>query len=152
MEGPFGVALREARLRAGLSKMALDRRSGVDPAFVLRMEKLHSVQPSRAVVEALAHGMGLTPEETDDLLLRAGWAPRSLLKIGAWDPLFARLAALWAPGELEPAERDELRQAIAFLVSLVEERCERRAEGTRHPRKHEEPGQTPWMRAVAVAR
>ncbi len=152
VEGPFGVALRTARQRAGLSKMALDRRSGVDPAFVLRMEKLSPVQPSRAVVEALAHGLGLGPEERDDLLLRAGWAPRALLALEAWDPLFARLAALWAPDKLDPAERQQFRQAIEFLLSLIEERHASRPESPQKVQTPEDRRSARRLRAIAVAR
>ena len=48
---PFGVALRQARVRAGLSQNALARRAGIDPAYVNRIEAaIKQAQPDITIL------------------------------------------------------------------------------------------------------
>jgi hypothetical protein len=61
--------------------------SGVDPAYINRMERagqrtktgraIGRVHPSRAVVLALAEGLGLSDADADRLLYVAGHAPHA---------------------------------------------------------------------------
>lgn len=58
----FAAQLRELRQELGLSQEQLALRAGVDRTFVSKLE-LKKHQPSLAVLFALAHGVGRTPEE-----------------------------------------------------------------------------------------
>lgn len=71
----FGAMLRRHRLSVGLSQNQLARQSGIDPAYVNRLEKHGSNQVSRAVALRLADVLELTESQTDRFLFTAGLAP-----------------------------------------------------------------------------
>ena len=75
----FGDALRTLRIRAGKSRYRLWQVSGLDQAFLARLEKGEK-NPSRNTVMllglALVHNCDeITCEDIDELLLVAGYAP-----------------------------------------------------------------------------
>ena len=75
----FGDTLRNLRTRAGKSRYRLWQLTGLDQAFLARLEKGEK-NPSRNTVMllglALVHGSNeITCEEIDELLLAAGYAP-----------------------------------------------------------------------------
>ena len=75
----FGDKLRHLRTRAGKSRYRLWQLTGLDQAFLSRLEK-GKKKPSRNTVMllglALVHGGNeITCEEIDELLLAAGYAP-----------------------------------------------------------------------------
>src|SRR5579872_4318428 len=84
----FGATVRTLRLQTGISLNELARRAGIDPAYVHRMESPRTQRPPlprRAVVLAIASGLGSSPRQTDQLLALAGHAPAALLDLGGWD-------------------------------------------------------------------
>lgn len=75
----FGDNLRYLRTRAGKSRYRLWQLTGLDQAFLARLEKGEK-NPSRNTVMllglALVHGCNeISCDETDELLLAAGYAP-----------------------------------------------------------------------------
>jgi len=75
----FGDNLRNLRTRAGKSRYRLWQLTGLDQAFLGRLEKGEK-NPSRNTVMllglALVHGCNeITCDEIDELLLAAGYAP-----------------------------------------------------------------------------
>ena len=75
----FGDNLRCLRIRAGKSRYRLWQLTGLDQAFLSRLEKGEK-NPSRNTVMllglALVHGCNeITCDEIDELLLAAGYAP-----------------------------------------------------------------------------
>lgn len=72
----FAAAVRRARIAVGLSQNALARLSGVDPAYVNRMEKGNH-HPARPVVLAMASALGMDTGATDRFLYLAGHAPET---------------------------------------------------------------------------
>jgi len=75
----FGDTLRNLRTRAGKSRYRLWQLTGLDQAFLARLEKGEK-NPSRNTVMllglALVHGCNeITCDEIDELLLAAGYAP-----------------------------------------------------------------------------
>lgn len=75
----FGDNLRRLRIKAGKSRYRLWQLTGLDQAFLGRLEKSEK-NPSRNTVMllglALIHGCSqITCEEIDQLLLSAGYAP-----------------------------------------------------------------------------
>jgi transcriptional regulator with XRE-family HTH domain len=78
---PFHELLRTYRIAAGLSQNQLARWTGVDPAYINRMERSpdqqgsgRSWRPSRQVVLAMADALGLPPGETDLFLWKSDHA------------------------------------------------------------------------------
>ena len=75
----FGDKLLNLRVRAGKSRYRLWQLTGLDQAFLARLEKGQK-NPSRNTVMllglALVHGCKeITCDEIDELLLAAGYAP-----------------------------------------------------------------------------
>lgn len=70
----LSVALRGYRIAAGLSQNRLARETGIDPAYVNRIERGHQTQLSQKVALALADALDLTESMTDRLLRAAGLA------------------------------------------------------------------------------
>jgi transcriptional regulator with XRE-family HTH domain len=83
----FGAMLRALRTARGLSQNGLSVSSGVDPAYINRMERagqrtktgraIAQEHPSRAIVRALADGLELSDADADRLLYVAGHAPHA---------------------------------------------------------------------------
>jgi len=75
----FGDSLRKLRIRAGKSRYRLWQLTGLDQAFLARLEKGEK-NPSRNTVVllglALVYGCTeITCDDIDELLLVAGYAP-----------------------------------------------------------------------------
>jgi transcriptional regulator with XRE-family HTH domain len=70
----FGEQTRRYRERCGLSMGAVARSAGIDPAYVLRIER-DTHWPGRSVVLRLAGAFGLTAADQDRYLFLAGHAP-----------------------------------------------------------------------------
>ncbi len=115
----FGRALREARVRAGLSQNALARRAGIDPAYVNRIEAAPAaapIVPRRPIVEALARALELSRIEADRLLLAAGMAPARLLEPGVWDATVSLVVEVLADPRLSRDDRAEFRQVLRLIA------------------------------------
>lgn len=94
----FGLLLRGLRRRAGLSQNRLARLTGIDPAYVNRLERAMSPRtgtPSRAVVlglwEVLAEVDVAEPDDRERLLVLAGHCPEPILAAGGWDGYLDRI-------------------------------------------------------------
>lgn len=72
----FGKRTTVVRLLAGLSMNAVARSAGIDPAYVMRIERGQHT-PSREVVLSLARALGMDIEDTDRYLFLAGYAPNT---------------------------------------------------------------------------
>ncbi len=76
----FGQTLRALRTRSGKSRYRVAQFSGIDQAYILRLETGGRNNPSRDVVLMLAFALGedsqsLSMHDVDELLLEAGYAP-----------------------------------------------------------------------------
>ena len=76
----FADALKRLRLKAGKSRYRLTQFSGIDQAYILRLENGERTNPSRDVVLMLALALVENSEtvgvyDVDELLLAAGYAP-----------------------------------------------------------------------------
>lgn len=112
--------VQRLRLCGGLTQSELARRSGIDRAYVHRMEKAPAsepVVPSRPVVLAMAEALGLSRSETDALLVAAGYVPLAILSAGGWQPEFAVLADFLADPRLSELDRVEFGQVLRTLAS-----------------------------------
>ena len=76
----FSETLKKLRARAGKSRYRLAQYSGINEAYILRLENGQRFNPSRDVVMML--GLSLVENsdqvniwDVDDLLLSAGYAP-----------------------------------------------------------------------------
>ena len=67
-------ALQRARHESGLSQEKLATLSDYDKSFISRLESAER-SPSRETIIILADAMNLTPLETDQLLVHAGYTP-----------------------------------------------------------------------------
>lgn len=110
-----------ARLRAaaGLSQSELARRTGIDRAYVHRIENAPReapVAPSRSVVMALALALELAPEDTDALLVAAGYVPTAIVSAGGWRPELALLAEFLSDPTLSEMDRLSFWKVLRELV------------------------------------
>jgi transcriptional regulator with XRE-family HTH domain len=76
----FGRTLRRLRLKTGKSRYRLAQYSGIDQAYLQRLETEERRNPSRDVVLALALALVegshlVSVDQVDELLLAAGYAP-----------------------------------------------------------------------------
>ena len=76
----FSDTLKSLRIRSGKSRYALSQFSGIDQAYLLRLESGERANPSRDVVLMVALALvydcsvvGI--DDIDELLLAAGYAP-----------------------------------------------------------------------------
>ncbi len=115
----FGELLRWLRQRAGLSQNRLARLSGIDPAYVHRMETTPAdepVVPRPGVLERLCDALELTRDERDRLFFAAGRCPPSLAALGRWEPIVGEVARVLADPRLGPDDRAELRAVLVVLL------------------------------------
>jgi transcriptional regulator with XRE-family HTH domain len=117
---PFGALLRALRVRAGLSQNQLARRSGVDPAYVNRLERAapnSTSLPSRKVVMSLADTLEAGPVDVERLLVAAGLCPESIVRLGGWDQSLGDIASVLADTRLSTDDRAELRELLRIVAS-----------------------------------
>lgn len=87
--------MRRRRLEAGLSQNQLARATGVDPAYINRIERDLPGPPQmvgRVVVLAIWRALGLSVDDRERLLVAAGHCPEAILEAGGWDAYLASLA------------------------------------------------------------
>lgn len=115
----FGATVHARRLDVGISLNELARRARVDPAYIHRIESRTARRPPlprRAVVVAIAAGLGSDTRQTDQLLALAGHAPAALLELGGWDATLACVAELLADPTLSGPARAEFREVVRILA------------------------------------
>ena len=76
----FGDKLKALRSKAGKSRYRLGQFSGIDQAYLLRLETGQMNRPSREVVTMIALALvedsqSVHIEDIDELLLAAGYSP-----------------------------------------------------------------------------
>ena len=76
----FGDTLKKLRSKAGKSRYRLAQFSGIDQAYLLRLERGERANPSRDLVISLGLALvsgcsTLNLEHIEELLLSAGYAP-----------------------------------------------------------------------------
>jgi transcriptional regulator with XRE-family HTH domain len=115
----FPALLRQLRLQARLSQNRLAHLSGIDPAYVNRMEaatESSPVVPRPSVLARLAVALGLSPAQRDRLYFAAGRCPPTLAAVGRWDPALGLVAALLGDERLGEDDLAEFRQVLVLLV------------------------------------
>lgn len=112
-DGPRMV--RRLRLEIGLSQNQFARRSGVDPAYINRIEKQDGhASPSRAVVLRMSDVLGLDVDEADRLLYAFGHAGRV-----DWQAAWERVAAAM-PAVVEAAVIRSMAETLAAAIAAAE--------------------------------
>lgn len=76
----FGQTLKSLRTKSGKSRYRLTQYSGLDEAYILRLESGERQNPSRDAVMKLGLALAATSEaisirDINELLLAAGYAP-----------------------------------------------------------------------------
>lgn len=93
MTATLASLLKKHRVKVGWSQNKLARMSGVDPAYVNRIENGGQTTPSRMVVEGFAIALDLDAYEMDRLLYAAGLSPQTDWMTLALD-YWARLSSI----------------------------------------------------------
>src|SRR3954447_387646 len=112
----FAELFRRWRERAGLSRNALARRMGVNPAYVNRLEHGGRGAGNRELVDSAADALELSADERDALLGAAGHWPRSLAALGPGDPSLQLVAAVLADPELSEQDRALFRLQVRLAA------------------------------------
>ncbi len=108
----FGATLRELREQTGLSQSAIGRRAQVHASIVSRLESGDRTPSSPGLVEALARGLQLSPDDTDRLLAAAGFVPAVITRLGAGDPTLLLVAQVLTDSRVSADERQRLRDVV----------------------------------------
>lgn len=116
----FGATVERLRRRASFSQSELARRTGIDRAYVHRVEKAPPtapVIPSRSVVLAMAIALNLAPCDADALLVTAGYAPRAIMSAVGWCAEFAALADFLNDPNLSEPDRVAFGRVLRELMA-----------------------------------
>lgn len=108
----FGTFLRSFRERTGLSQSALGRDAGVHASIVNRLESGDRAPSNPELVNALAQGMQLSPDDTDRLLAAGGFVPAVISRLGAGDPTLLLVAQALTDVRVPEDERQRLREVV----------------------------------------
>lgn len=111
----FPSMLRAFRERNGSSRNALAHQVGVDPSYLTRIEHGDREPPRQHIVEALTRALRLSVPERNRLLVAAGYAPLSVVQLGAWDDALQAVADVLNDIELSPEERNEFRHCVQMI-------------------------------------
>jgi transcriptional regulator with XRE-family HTH domain len=128
----FGATLRQLRLAAALSQNRLARASGIDPAYVNRIERGlpgSAIGIRRPIVLSLAdvlnahladlrgeHDERAAADLRDELLVAAGYVPQPIVDAGGW-------AAFRV--SLRESLRESLLATLNSIDALIYERVSR---------------------------
>ncbi|MSQ23804.1 MAG: XRE family transcriptional regulator [Chloroflexi bacterium] len=111
----FPTLLRSFRERVTRSRNNLAYEVGVDPSYLTRIEHGDREPPRQHIVEALARALRLSVTERNRLLITAGYAPVSIVELGAWDDAFQAVADVLNDGQLTQEERDQYRSVVQLI-------------------------------------
>lgn len=121
----FGQLLRRLRVERGFSQNHLARMSGIDPAYVNRMERGDaSMAPRKPVMLAIAEALDLSYAERDRLLFAAGLAPEI-----DWQARCEDVEAALEGVKAAVAVLDVVRAAVVDLETIEEPPFIRRRTG-----------------------
>jgi transcriptional regulator with XRE-family HTH domain len=112
----FGEQLAAVRQAGGLSQHALAKAAGVDASYVNRLERGERQAPGVDLIRQFGRALGLSPEQTDALVVAGGGLPAALERIGPLDPTILLLADVLADPSIPQQERDDVRRIVALLV------------------------------------
>ena len=71
--------------------------------------------PRQHIVEAIARALRLSIPERNRLLVAAGYAPISIVQLGAWDDAFQAVADVLNDRNLSQEERDQFRSVVQLI-------------------------------------
>lgn len=111
----FPILLRSFRERAGRSRNNLAHEVGVDPSYLTRIEHGDREPPRLHIVEALARALRLPVQDFNRLLVAAGYAPLSVVQLGAWDDALQAVADVLNDVHLSAEERAQFRDVVRLL-------------------------------------
>lgn len=118
----FPTLLRSFRERSGRSCKALAHEVGVDPSYLTRIEHGDREPPRQHIVEALARALRLSVPERDRLQVAAGYAPMSVVQLGAWDDALQAVVDVLNDVTLSPQERLEFRSVVVTIAARYTKR------------------------------
>jgi transcriptional regulator with XRE-family HTH domain len=117
---PLARLLLEYRFRADLSQATLASQAGVTQTYLSGLERGKRQTPSRALVEALARALALSPYQRRCLLVAAGYTP-----VAEWAPtleaIYLRRAELPDPHAFDLAILTHVLDGDAFPPEPPEE-------------------------------
>ena len=115
MQEDFPSLLKGFRERATRSSNNLAYEVGVDPSYLTRIEHGDREPPRQHIVEAIARALRLSIPERNRLLVAAGYAPISIVQLGAWDDAFQAVADVLNDRNLSQEERDQFRSVVQLI-------------------------------------
>jgi transcriptional regulator with XRE-family HTH domain len=123
---PFGVLLRQLRLRAGLLQYELARLARIDAAYLNRLERSAGgpgATPSRHVVSGLWDALSDDRDDLDALLAEADLCPNAIHELGGWRGYLAarddETAALIREADVARASAERLARLVVELRNLT---------------------------------
>jgi transcriptional regulator with XRE-family HTH domain len=117
MRDDFSTLLRSYRERAGRSRNNLAHEIGIDPSYLTRCEHGDRDPPRQHIIEALARALRMSVPERNRLLVSAGFAPLSVMQLGAWDDALQAVTDVLNDVHLSPEERDEFRSVVRLIAA-----------------------------------
>ncbi|MGB9592866.1 MAG: helix-turn-helix domain-containing protein [Anaerolineae bacterium] len=110
MSGEFGALLKRKRKAAGLSQSALAKAAGISPSHLNRIEKGNRNPPPSDKILDIANALRLSPAETDQLLVAAGYAPR-----------YGQLPSSGPRPDISPEVRALIQEVTTAILRVAED-------------------------------
>lgn len=122
VEKSFGKQLRQYRISQGLSQSDLAKRIKVDKSYISRLERGERDVPARDLIIAITEVMGLSENDTDQLLLNSGYAPVNLNYSYERDPLLGLISNIIHDNRITESEITPLIEYAKMLDHLRKQR------------------------------
>jgi DNA-binding XRE family transcriptional regulator len=114
----FPTLFAAFRQRCGFSQNALARQASVSPSTINNLESGER-HPTRVLTLQLARSLGLTPPQTDRLLVAARHAPTITDRLSPADPDLRLVATILADESLPLVRRDDFRAIIRNAAAFA---------------------------------
>ena len=101
---PWAILLAEFRISGEWTVRQVAKASGLHPTTLFRLENTEILPPSRAVLMALAHGLGMDEREEARLLTVAGYLPA--------DPTVRAVVWLVVEGAMPASHVERFRRQV----------------------------------------
>jgi hypothetical protein len=115
----YGPTLERLMAAHGVSKRALARGLGISHTLVVRSAVGERPPADADEVLRTAAALGLGADESDELLVSAGYWPAAFMALGPGDATLRKLAGALSRLGDEPAEAARVRRAIDAVLDLL---------------------------------
>jgi transcriptional regulator with XRE-family HTH domain len=115
MRDEFPALLNGFIQETGRSRISIANDVGVDPSYLTRIVHGDREPPRPHILEALCRVLRLSVIERNRLMVSAGYAPLSVVQLGAWSAALEAVTQVQNDIELSPKEQAEYEAIIVGI-------------------------------------